>query len=169
MSSAKFANHHLTYLMLPRYLLVCGRPPFGAPTHKGTIAQIMKYDDDLTFPADIPISAQCKHFITSLLCRDPTVRLTASEAIEHVWIVNGGRTPFEDDAISEDSLLALDLEYSSSPSATDQLNTAYTRSRASNEDFDFTILDSIDITEFLDDLESLSNPSDETMGNIHEE
>lgn len=84
--------------------MICGVPPFAAPTRKGTIEQIMKYKDDLTFPERIPISDQCKDFITSLLKCNPEIRLSAHEALQHEWIVNEGNTYQFDESITGNTI-----------------------------------------------------------------
>jgi len=42
------------------------------------------------FPKSIPVSSSARDFISSLLTSDWRHRLSASEALEHPWIVNRG-------------------------------------------------------------------------------
>eukprot|EP00485_Elphidium_margaritaceum_P001745 CAMPEP_0202694468 /NCGR_PEP_ID=MMETSP1385-20130828/8324_1 /ASSEMBLY_ACC=CAM_ASM_000861 /TAXON_ID=933848 /ORGANISM="Elphidium margaritaceum" /LENGTH=732 /DNA_ID=CAMNT_0049350321 /DNA_START=25 /DNA_END=2223 /DNA_ORIENTATION=- len=71
------------------YLLCCGRPPYSGRTQKQILANIVSKNKKLCFPEKAKLSVSCKDFISKLLCDDPSIRLSASEAMEHEWISGG--------------------------------------------------------------------------------
>ena len=62
-------------------------PAFGGRTDAETLAKVKlgKYSTDTL--DDSGISPECQDFISKLLEVDPDERLSASEALEHVWLV----------------------------------------------------------------------------------
>jgi serine/threonine protein kinase len=44
--------------------------------------------EDIQFPDGSGVSLPGQHFIQSLTCRDPSLRLTAEQALEHPWIAD---------------------------------------------------------------------------------
>lgn len=154
------------------------------------------------FAEDKQISTKCKDLIRSLLRCDTESRLSANEALQHEWIVKGGRVPLEEELSSdvESSMIMMDvMEYSvpiereqseSSISQQDELSSyklsskrstlvssAITRSMivphsalpsrnsmlvpplgdvredGNSEQFDFGVLDGLDINDFLDSVD----------------
>ncbi|KAI9919044.1 hypothetical protein PsorP6_012226 [Peronosclerospora sorghi] len=69
------------------YLLLCGRLPFAATT-KLRAQQKIEVLYKLTFPRRYwrNVSAEAIDFLQRVLVLDPTVRLTATEALNHSWL-----------------------------------------------------------------------------------
>jgi calcium-dependent protein kinase len=68
------------------YLLVCGYPPFNGETEADIFRAIRKAA--WTFPKDHALSAAARDFIERLLVKDPAKRMTAAQALAHVWITD---------------------------------------------------------------------------------
>ncbi|XP_057516081.1 calcium-dependent protein kinase 29 isoform X1 [Amaranthus tricolor] len=68
------------------YILLSGVPPFWDETETGIFAQIRKGKLDLESQPWPSISAGAKDLIAKMLERDPTTRITASQALEHPWL-----------------------------------------------------------------------------------
>lgn len=70
------------------YILLCGRPPFQGKSDAEMAASIRS--GSVSFPqADWgDVSDDAKNLIRRLLELDPSARLTAEEALEHVWMNN---------------------------------------------------------------------------------
>lgn len=68
------------------YVLLTGHSPFAGDSKQETFCNISHVH--LDFPEDLfdGISAQAKDFIRKLLQKDPSVRLTARECLNHVWL-----------------------------------------------------------------------------------
>lgn len=73
------------------YEMLSGRKPFEGSHTKSVLYAIL--DGRWGFPAPEwnDISDEAKDFISSLICIDVTKRLSAEEALQHTWILNGGR------------------------------------------------------------------------------
>eukprot|EP01114_Cavostelium_apophysatum_P023101 TRINITY_DN859_c0_g1_i1.p1 TRINITY_DN859_c0_g1~~TRINITY_DN859_c0_g1_i1.p1 ORF type:complete len:300 (+),score=72.46 TRINITY_DN859_c0_g1_i1:73-972(+) len=72
------------------YLLLCGFPPFYGESLPEVFEQIMKADYDFPEPYWNDVSEDAKNFISKLLVVDPKKRYTATQALEHPWLVKGG-------------------------------------------------------------------------------
>jgi len=72
------------------YFVLCGFPPFLNQSYAKVIDLITKAEYE--FPGNIwaDISEEAKDFIRKILIIDPRKRLTATEALQHTWIKNGG-------------------------------------------------------------------------------
>jgi serine/threonine protein kinase len=70
------------------YVMVAGFPPFDGENDVEVFASILSIRYSFPSPEWDTISSSAKHFISSLLKDSPKDRLTASEALEHPWIVN---------------------------------------------------------------------------------
>lgn len=70
------------------YILLCGRPPFRGKSDAELAASIRS--GSVSFPQDDwgDVSDDAKDLIRRLLELNPSTRLTAEEALEHVWIRN---------------------------------------------------------------------------------
>lgn len=70
------------------YFVLFGKTPFGgsSSTSKLTVSRVHRVD--YTFPGSetSAVSRQAKQFLSALIQSDPTVRLTAQEALEHPWL-----------------------------------------------------------------------------------
>lgn len=80
------------------YFCLFGRPPFN-DKNTGRPAASRIYRADYSFPtaaeykSDEEVSRKGKQWISSLLHPDPTVRLTAEEALHHPWMTTGQLHP----------------------------------------------------------------------------
>jgi len=72
------------------YLLLCGFPPFYGESLPEVFEQIMKAEYDFPDPYWTDITKEAKDFIGKLLVVDAKQRLSATTALKHPWIVNGG-------------------------------------------------------------------------------
>jgi len=70
------------------YVMLAGFPPFDGENDVEVFASILAIRYSFPSPEWDNISASAQHFITSILKDDPKDRLTASEALEHPWILN---------------------------------------------------------------------------------
>jgi calcium-dependent protein kinase len=68
------------------YILLCGYPPFYGDTDNQIFDSVRTGRFDFPSPDWDGISDAAKDFISSLLKRDPSKRLSASNALEHQWI-----------------------------------------------------------------------------------
>lgn len=70
------------------YILLCGRPPFQGKSDAELAASIRS--GSVSFPLQDwgEVSDDAKNLIRRLLELDPSARLTAEEALEHVWMKN---------------------------------------------------------------------------------
>eukprot|EP01012_Entosiphon_sulcatum_P003921 TRINITY_DN1141_c0_g1_i1.p1 TRINITY_DN1141_c0_g1~~TRINITY_DN1141_c0_g1_i1.p1 ORF type:complete len:362 (+),score=70.42 TRINITY_DN1141_c0_g1_i1:34-1086(+) len=68
------------------YILICGRQPFRGKVETAADRRnlLWQINRGVRFPMDISPSA--KDLIVKLLQKDPNRRLTAAEALEHVWL-----------------------------------------------------------------------------------
>ncbi|KAH8741613.1 calmodulin-domain protein kinase 2 [Cryptosporidium ryanae] len=67
------------------YVLLCGYPPFSAPTDSEVMIKIK--EGTFTFPEKdwINVSPQAESLIRKLLTRSPKQRIKSTEALEHEW------------------------------------------------------------------------------------
>eukprot|EP01101_Sappina_pedata_P012037 TRINITY_DN81_c1_g1_i1.p1 TRINITY_DN81_c1_g1~~TRINITY_DN81_c1_g1_i1.p1 ORF type:complete len:317 (-),score=143.89 TRINITY_DN81_c1_g1_i1:122-1018(-) len=74
------------------YILLCGFPPFYDECLNNLFEEIMEARYE--FPEEYwgHISEEAKDFVARLLLVNPEQRMTASQALEHPWIVNGGKS-----------------------------------------------------------------------------
>jgi len=72
------------------YLLLCGFPPFYGESLPEVFEQIMKAEYDFPEPYWTDISKEAKDLISKLLVVDSKKRLTATQALAHPWVQNGG-------------------------------------------------------------------------------
>ena len=69
------------------YILLCGYPPFYGDSDNQIFDSVRTGRFDFPSPDWDNISNAAKDFICCLLRKDPSLRLTASEALAHKWIV----------------------------------------------------------------------------------
>lgn len=67
------------------YVLLTGRPPFWGRNNREILGRITRAQ--VHWPNDVKLSRACKNFIMALLQKDPRRRLSAKEALNHVWIL----------------------------------------------------------------------------------
>ena len=69
------------------YAMLTALPAFGGRTDSETLAKVKlgKYSTETL--DDSGISIECQDFISKLLEMDPKKRLSASEALNHEWLV----------------------------------------------------------------------------------
>jgi serine/threonine protein kinase len=70
--------------------MLSGRLPFEGSQTKSVLYAILDGRYSFPSPEFDSISAEAKDLITKLICVDVSKRLSASEALRHPWIVNGG-------------------------------------------------------------------------------
>ncbi|VAH93373.1 unnamed protein product [Triticum turgidum subsp. durum] len=75
------------------YILLCGVPPFWAETEAGIFRQILRGKLDFESEPWPSISDSAKDLVRTMLCRDPTKRLSAHEVLCHPWIVDDAVAP----------------------------------------------------------------------------
>ncbi|XP_065427221.1 calcium/calmodulin-dependent protein kinase type 1B-like isoform X1 [Chrysemys picta bellii] len=68
------------------YILLCGYPPFYDDNDSELFAQILKGEFEFDSPYWDDISDSAKDFIRQLLQRDPEMRYTCEQALQHPWI-----------------------------------------------------------------------------------
>eukprot|EP00271_Cylindrocystis_brebissonii_P007660 TRINITY_DN21239_c0_g1_i1.p1 TRINITY_DN21239_c0_g1~~TRINITY_DN21239_c0_g1_i1.p1 ORF type:complete len:509 (+),score=100.82 TRINITY_DN21239_c0_g1_i1:95-1621(+) len=68
------------------YILLCGYPPFHAPSNKAKQELILVGSFDFDDSAWKPVSSSAKQLIRSLLTVDPSRRPTAAELVLHPWV-----------------------------------------------------------------------------------
>jgi calcium-dependent protein kinase len=68
------------------YILLCGYPPFYGDTDNQIFDCVRAARFDFPSPDWDGISQAAKDFICALLRKDPSKRLTASEALQHPWV-----------------------------------------------------------------------------------
>nr|BCU41351.1 calcium-dependent protein kinase [Gentiana scabra] len=72
------------------YILLCGRRPFWDKTEDGIFKEVLKNKPDFRRKPWPSISNGAKDFVKKLLVKDPRARLTASQALSHPWVREGG-------------------------------------------------------------------------------
>ncbi|KAJ7565437.1 hypothetical protein O6H91_02G060900 [Diphasiastrum complanatum] len=72
------------------YILLCGRRPFWDKTEAGIFNEVLKKKPDFRAKPWPSISSSAKDFVRKLLAKDPHTRLTASQALSHPWVREGG-------------------------------------------------------------------------------
>ncbi|KAJ8772598.1 hypothetical protein K2173_027775 [Erythroxylum novogranatense] len=73
------------------YIILTGVPPFWAETQTGIFEAILDYDLDLESSPWPYISSSAKDLVRKMLTKDPKRRITASQALEHPWLLAGAR------------------------------------------------------------------------------
>ncbi len=69
------------YLLINRYTLIIGKPPFETPDVKTTYKKIRM--NSYSFPEHLPISDGARNLITKILNLDPTRRPNLDEILNH--------------------------------------------------------------------------------------
>ncbi|XP_074308590.1 calcium-dependent protein kinase 28-like [Silene latifolia] len=72
------------------YILLCGRRPFWDKTEDGIFKEVLRCKPDFGRKPWPTISNSAKDFVRKLLVKDPRTRLTASQALSHQWVREGG-------------------------------------------------------------------------------
>lgn len=67
------------------YILLAGYPPFYGESDQEIFASVRHGYFDFPSPEWDSISSEAKDFITQLLQKDPSARMTATQAISHCW------------------------------------------------------------------------------------
>uniref|UniRef100_A0A674EVS8 non-specific serine/threonine protein kinase n=1 Tax=Salmo trutta TaxID=8032 RepID=A0A674EVS8_SALTR len=68
------------------YILLCGYPPFYDENDAKLFEQILKADYEFDSPYWDDISDSAKDFIVHLMEKDPRIRYTCDQALQHPWI-----------------------------------------------------------------------------------
>jgi calcium/calmodulin-dependent protein kinase I len=68
------------------YVLLCGFSPFLCGTQTGLFEKIIKAEYDFPNPEWENISNEAKDFIKHLLVKEPNIRYTAQQCLEHPWL-----------------------------------------------------------------------------------
>ncbi|NP_001118110.1 calcium/calmodulin-dependent protein kinase Ib [Oncorhynchus mykiss] len=68
------------------YILLCGYPPFYDENDAKLFEQIMKAEYEFDSPYWDDISDSAKDFIVHLMEKDPRIRYTCDQALQHPWI-----------------------------------------------------------------------------------
>ncbi|KAI3747921.1 hypothetical protein L6452_10659 [Arctium lappa] len=80
------------------YALLCGSRPFWGRTESGIFRAVLKNEPTYDDASWSNLSILAKHFVKTLLTKDPKKRLTAAQALCHPWIRNGNQVkkpPFD--------------------------------------------------------------------------
>lgn len=72
------------------YQMLSSRLPFEGGQTKSVLYAILDGNYSFPSPEFDPISDEAKDLITKLICIDVSKRLSATQALQHPWIVNGG-------------------------------------------------------------------------------
>jgi len=73
------------------YVLLSGLSPFMGDSELETLANVTRTAYDYEDEAFDPISDEAKDFIDKLLIKDPTKRMSATECLQHKWLIRGRR------------------------------------------------------------------------------
>jgi len=68
------------------YILLCGFPPFYAPSQNVLFEKILSADYDFPDPEWTHVSDAAKHFIRKLIVKEPEARYSAAAALEDPWL-----------------------------------------------------------------------------------
>ncbi|KAK6256916.1 hypothetical protein QUC31_000375 [Theobroma cacao] len=74
------------------YILLSGVPPFWGETEEKILKAVLEGNLDLKSQPWPSISDAAKDLLRKMLARDPQRRITASQALEHPWMKEGGDT-----------------------------------------------------------------------------
>lgn len=69
------------------YILLCGFPPFYAPSQNVLFEKILSADYDFPDPEWTHVSEAAKNFIRHLIVKEPEARYSAAAALEDPWLV----------------------------------------------------------------------------------
>ncbi|KAJ1414646.1 Serine/threonine-protein kinase, active site [Sesbania bispinosa] len=74
------------------YTMLAGIPPFYGDSAADTFEAVVRAN--LRFPTRIfrSVSSSAKDLIRKMICRDPSRRISAEQALRHPWILSGGVT-----------------------------------------------------------------------------
>ncbi|KAG9454951.1 hypothetical protein H6P81_007855 [Aristolochia fimbriata] len=75
------------------YILLAGVPPFWAESESGIFNAILKGNIDFTGEPWPSISPGAKELVRRMLQKEPKLRITASEVLNHPWIKEDGDAP----------------------------------------------------------------------------
>lgn len=76
------------------YILLCGQPPFWAPTEAGIFNEVLKATPNFSNPPwSTKISQSAKTVLKAMLTRDPRQRITAAQALAMPWVRVDGDAP----------------------------------------------------------------------------
>jgi len=76
------------------YFMLCGRLPFEGDSMKAVLRRTMKREVSFENHAEFSkVSGQCKHFILTLLQKDPDNRPTAEQAVSQMWCCSDEMEP----------------------------------------------------------------------------
>lgn len=70
------------------YMLLCGKPPFVANSHKQVFNKILHHTPKFSNKYWQVVSDEAKHLVASMLSKNPKERPTAQDSLSHPWIVN---------------------------------------------------------------------------------
>lgn len=73
------------------FLMLYGKYPFDGADQKAIVHAILNGQADYRRGGNTPVSKLAIAFISALLERDPDVRLSANEALQHPWLTGRGR------------------------------------------------------------------------------
>lgn len=78
------------------YILLCGFPPFYAPSQNVLFEKILSADYDFPDPEWTHVSDAAKNFIRHLIIKDPENRYTAEKALEDPWLAGADSVQQQD-------------------------------------------------------------------------
>lgn len=70
------------------YILMCGYPPFFGHSEAEVLSKVRKGTYSFDSNDWNKVSIQAKDLIRRMLFYDPSIRISATEAIQHQWITN---------------------------------------------------------------------------------
>lgn len=86
------------------YIMICGYPPFYGDDKHEIFSSVRGAKFDFPSPDWDNVSDEAKAFITSLLSKDPASRPSATEAMQHPWILSHCSEQTEDQREDVDRL-----------------------------------------------------------------
>jgi calcium-dependent protein kinase len=86
------------------YILLCGYPPFNGGNDKQIIESVLKGKYTLEEPEWDDISEDAKDLVRKMLEYDPSKRWSASEALQHKWILTHTSTDKVDKTLASKTL-----------------------------------------------------------------
>eukprot|EP00192_Tetraselmis_astigmatica_P006752 CAMPEP_0117666762 /NCGR_PEP_ID=MMETSP0804-20121206/10562_1 /TAXON_ID=1074897 /ORGANISM="Tetraselmis astigmatica, Strain CCMP880" /LENGTH=701 /DNA_ID=CAMNT_0005474355 /DNA_START=320 /DNA_END=2425 /DNA_ORIENTATION=- len=75
------------------YVLLCGSPPFWGETDEELFENIINAPLDLELAPWPSVSEGAKNLLSRLLSKDDKLRMSASQALSHPWVREGGAAP----------------------------------------------------------------------------
>ena len=89
------------------YIMMCGKPPFEGNNEDEIFHNTLSGKIDFSCSEWTMVSSSCKDLIVNLLCPKPDLRYSASQALEHRWIMENTKESITNNPGSKLSLNTL--------------------------------------------------------------